>query len=150
MTTIDASQTGSARPSLGAHDPEAVFLSFNTGIARRFAAFVAPYSGQLWLALAAIVVSVGTQVAIPLVVRYAIDSSVGGSVEVLRIVLVGFAAMICVSVFSGYMESWISARLAQQVIFDMRRAMFAHLQKVSLSFMDQTHVGRVMSRLRVM
>src|SRR3546814_14306323 len=30
----------------------------------------------------------------------------------------------------------------------MRRAMFAHLQKVSLSFMDQSHVGRIMSRLQ--
>src|SRR5262249_59939678 len=32
--------------------------------------------------------------------------------------------------------------------FDMRRAMFAHLQRVSLSFMDRTEVGRLMSRLQ--
>ncbi len=30
----------------------------------------------------------------------------------------------------------------------MRRAMFEHLQKVSLSFMDRSHVGRIMSRLQ--
>jgi ATP-binding cassette subfamily B protein len=30
----------------------------------------------------------------------------------------------------------------------MRRAMFVHLQDVSLSFLDKTHVGRIMSRLQ--
>ena len=34
------------------------------------------------------------------------------------------------------------------VIFDLRRSMFAHLQDVSLSFLDKTHFGRVMSRLQ--
>ena len=34
------------------------------------------------------------------------------------------------------------------MLFDMRRAMFLHLQRVSLSFMDQTEVGRLMSRLQ--
>jgi ATP-binding cassette subfamily B protein len=34
------------------------------------------------------------------------------------------------------------------VIFDVRRAMFAHFQDVALTFMDKTHVGRIMSRLQ--
>ena len=39
-------------------------------------------------------------------------------------------------------------KVAENVLFDMRRAMFAHLQRVSLSFMDKTEVGRLMSRLQ--
>ena len=42
----------------------------------------------------------------------------------------------------------MSTRLAQKVIFDLRRAMFEHFQTISLSYMDKTHVGRVMSRLQ--
>ncbi|HKK31579.1 MAG TPA: ABC transporter ATP-binding protein, partial [Alphaproteobacteria bacterium] len=42
----------------------------------------------------------------------------------------------------------IVARTAQNLLFDLRRAMFAHLQVVSLSFMDKTEVGRLMSRLQ--
>src|SRR5690606_8988514 len=41
-----------------------------------------------------------------------------------------------------------SQRLAQRIIFDLRRDMFAHLQHVGLSFLDQTHVGRMMARLQ--
>ena len=37
---------------------------------------------------------------------------------------------------------------AENVLSDMRRAMFAHLQRVSLGFMDKTEVGRLMSRLQ--
>src|SRR6185369_17017336 len=48
----------------------------------------------------------------------------------------------------AFMDQWTTSRLAQAVIFDVRRAMFAHFQKVSLSFMDKTHVGRIMSRLQ--
>ena len=35
----------------------------------------------------------------------------------------------------------------EHVIFDLRRAMYSHLQSVSLSFMDKTETGRLMSRL---
>ena len=42
----------------------------------------------------------------------------------------------------------MSTRLAQKVIFDLRRSMFEHFQTISLSYMDKTHVGRVMSRLQ--
>jgi ATP-binding cassette subfamily B protein len=42
----------------------------------------------------------------------------------------------------------MSTRLAQKVIFDVRRAMFEHFQSVSLSYMDKTHVGRIMARLQ--
>ncbi len=49
--------------------------------------------------------------------------------------------------FFSFLQEWVAARLAQRVIFDLRRAMFAHLQNVSLSFLDQTQVGRLMARL---
>ena len=39
-------------------------------------------------------------------------------------------------------------QLMLYLLFDLRRAMYAHLQVVSLSFMDRTEVGRLMSRLQ--
>ena len=39
-------------------------------------------------------------------------------------------------------------KVAENVLSDMRRAMFGHLQRVSLGFMDKTEVGRLMSRLQ--
>ena len=56
------------------------------------------------------------------------------------------------AVLINYGASWVQetqvGQVAENVLFDMRRAMFAQLQRVSLSFMDKTEVGRLMSRLQ--
>jgi ATP-binding cassette subfamily B protein len=45
-------------------------------------------------------------------------------------------------------QETVVGEVAENVLFDMRRAMFSQLQRVSLSFMDKTEVGRLMSRLQ--
>src|SRR5690606_31644224 len=48
----------------------------------------------------------------------------------------------------SYIQESVVGKVAEHVLFDMRRAMMARLQKVSLSWMDKTEVGRLMSRLQ--
>ncbi len=121
---------------------------FDTGVVRRLFGFVRPYRRILAGALLAVALATTVQVSIPLTVRYAVDSAVGHSEFPLPAVLVGFALLIILNGVLGYLQESIAARLAQRVIFDLRRAMFAHLQDVSLSFLDQTQVGRLMARLQ--
>ncbi|MHA1159077.1 MAG: ABC transporter ATP-binding protein, partial [Alphaproteobacteria bacterium] len=49
---------------------------------------------------------------------------------------------------ASFVQETIVGKIAENVLFDIRRAMFAHLQRVALSFMDKTEVGRLMSRLQ--
>ena len=121
---------------------------FDTGVVRRLFGFVRPYRRILAGALLAVALATAVQVSIPLTVRYAVDSTVGHSEFPLYAVMAGFALLIALNGVLGYLQESISARLAQRVIFDLRRAMFAHLQDVSLSFLDQTQVGRLMARLQ--
>jgi ATP-binding cassette subfamily B multidrug efflux pump len=66
--------------------------------------------------------------------------------------LIWAVATFAIVVSINYAASWIQesqvGQVAENVLFDMRRAMFAQLQRVSLSFMDKTEVGRLMSRLQ--
>jgi len=128
---------------------EEIFGTLDAGIFRRLGAFITPYRWQLAGAIAAVVAFVLVQVSIPYAIRKAVDSAVGkpGSLS-LDAILVMFLGLIGLNAATSYLNEVSAARLAQRVIFDMRRAMFAHLQDVSLSFMDQTHVGRIMSRLQ--
>ncbi len=121
---------------------------FDSGIVRRLFGYVHPYRSTLIYALIAVALATAVQVSIPLTVRYAVDSAVGHSVLPLHVVLIGFGVLIVLNGVLGYLQESMSARLAQRVIFDLRRAMFAHLQDVSLSFLDQTQVGRLMARLQ--
>jgi len=59
-----------------------------------------------------------------------------------------FSAVITVNYFANHVQESIVGRVAGHLLFDLRRAMYAHLQYVSLSFMDKTEVGRLMSRLQ--
>ncbi len=57
-------------------------------------------------------------------------------------------AAVVVFTVASLITQWVSTKLAQAVIFDLRRAMFERFQTIALSFMDKTHVGRLMARLQ--
>lgn len=124
-----------------------VFASIDPRILRRFLGYLGPYRVRLGLVLVSVAFYTAAQVGLPLAIRAAIDSAIGRSSGSLEGALVIFAALAALNGVSGFLQDWSAARLAQQVIFDLRRNMFSHLQDVSLTFFDHTHVGRLMSRL---
>jgi len=130
-------------------DDEAVFAAIDTRIIRRFSRLLAPYRWTLIAAVASILIFVGTNVAIPAAIGVVIQNTITGQAHLPFPWLIGgFAGLILVSLVFSFLQDWLSARLAQRVIFDLRRAMFSHLQDISLSVLDQTHVGRIMARLQ--
>ncbi|MCS5574101.1 MAG: ABC transporter ATP-binding protein/permease [Pseudomonadales bacterium] len=133
------------------HDEEMFGRVFDGRVMRRFFSFVWPYQRLLALALIAVLVFVATQLTIPLVILYAIDHVIqaGAAAKVaLSSVIIFLAAVVLVNYLANYSQEALVGRIAENVVVDLRRAMFAHLQRVSLSFMDKTEVGRVMSRLQ--
>ncbi|MFT7773800.1 ABC transporter ATP-binding protein [Roseateles sp.] len=126
---------------------EQVFTRFDQRVVQRLWQFMRPYRGALWGAWLAVLLYTGVQVAIPVSVRYAVDAATGLAAVPLAWVLLGFALLVLANAGLSYLQEWLAARLAQRVIFDLRRAMFAHLQDVSLATLDRTQVGRIMSRL---
>ncbi|MEW6436556.1 MAG: ABC transporter ATP-binding protein [Pseudomonadota bacterium] len=108
-----------------------------------------PYRWDVVRVLAAVVIFVGTQVSIPLAIRYAVDDALDRNGRVpYDVIILGFLALIIVNAVSSFFQERSAAILAQRVIFDLRRAMFVHLQHVAMSFYDRTHAGRIMSRIQ--
>jgi ATP-binding cassette subfamily B multidrug efflux pump len=128
---------------------EDVFASFDPCVARRFWAFVRPYPRQIWRVAAAVAIFVASQVSIPLVIRHAADQAVTADDGFpLDIAVLGFFVLIAINAVASFLQEWTAATLAQRVIFDLRRAMFVHLQDVSSGFIENTHVGRIMARIQ--
>ena len=133
------------------HDEEMFGRAFDGRVMRRFFAFVWPYRTTLVLALLTVLVFVGTQLSIPLIILYAIDHTLSPAdiaATTLGSVVMVFASVILLNYLANYLQEILVGRVAENVIVDLRRAMFSHLQGVALSFMDKTEVGRVMSRLQ--
>jgi ATP-binding cassette subfamily B protein len=127
--------------------------AFNGQVVKRFMAFVRPYRVRLWISLAAVLVFTFSQMALPLIIRVVVDDVLlAGAGSVARGLLFGacavFAGLILVNYVANLIQESVVARVAEQVLFDLRRAMYAHLQRVALAFMDRTEVGRLMSRLQ--
>ncbi|NIU71367.1 MAG: ABC transporter ATP-binding protein, partial [Actinobacteria bacterium] len=78
------------------------------------------------------------------------DALVAGerAMALLGQVVVAFLAVVAVNYAANVAQELVVGRIAGHLLFDLRRAMYRHLQYVSLSFMDKTEVGRLMSRLQ--
>jgi ATP-binding cassette subfamily B protein len=136
------------RASLGNPEGDDIFGTFDPRVARRFLGYLKPHRRTFFTAQAAAVVAAGGLIAIPLLIGRAVDSVVKHDAARLERTLVAFAAAAAAYAVFFFVAEWLSQRLANRVIFDVRRSMFAHLQDISLSFMDKTHVGRMMARLQ--
>ncbi|MET3596318.1 MULTISPECIES: ABC transporter ATP-binding protein [Mesorhizobium] len=152
----DEKEDTSGRPAkavVGSHrDEEEVFgKAYDPRIVRRIWSFVRPYQTRIFISVAAVLVFTLTQLAIPLVIRYAIDHGMApGRLDrsVMAWATAAFSAVILMNYAASYVQESVVGKVAENVLSDLRRAMFGHLQRVSLSFMDKTEVGRLMSRLQ--
>jgi ATP-binding cassette subfamily B protein len=137
--------------SQAGRDEQIFGQAFDGRVIGRFLRFVWPRRGSLLLAMAAVVVFTLTQVAIPLVIRDVIDNALqqnAPSRELLHLAVLTFVTLVAVNYGANYLQLIVVGHTAERVLYGLRRAMYAHLQRVSLSFMDKTEVGRLMSRLQ--
>jgi ATP-binding cassette subfamily B multidrug efflux pump len=123
---------------------------FDGKVTQRIWQFVRPYKRQVAISVAAVVTYTGAQLTIPLLISYAIDYGMAPEApqSVLLKIMAIFAVSVIINFISSRVQELVTGRMAENVLFDIRRAMFGHLQRVSLSFMDKTEVGRLMSRLQ--
>jgi len=126
---------------------EEIFSRYDSRVVSRLWSYMRVHRLALIATVFTVALFTLVQVSIPVTVRYAVDSAVGNSSFSFHTVVSAFVVLIILNAVSNFFQEWIAARLAQRVIFDLRRAMFEHLQHVSLSILDRTQVGRLMSRL---
>ena len=141
------------RAVVGSHQIEEDMFGwvFERNIVLRIWEFVRPYKRQLMISIIAVLVFTGTQIAIPLIISYAIDNGLTAGTagqSALRGAMIAFAIAIGLNYGSAWVQESVVGKAAENVLFDIRTAMFSHLQDVSLTFMDKTEVGRLMSRLQ--
>ena len=115
---------------------------------RRALAYLRPYRWQLLLVVVLSLVSTGFSLAVPLLSRTLVDGAIlAGDAGALRLVVLVFAAVTLagfgLNVWSGMRYTRVSA----DVLFDMRLALYRHLQRLSPRFHARTRFGDVMSRL---
>lgn len=110
--------------------------------------YARPYRWLLWLVLATIVLSTMAGLVPPLLMRDLIDRAIpGGNLGRVTLLGLGMVAIPLANGIIGVAQRWASARAGEGIIFDLRTALFAHLQRMSLGFFTGARPGELMSRL---
>jgi ATP-binding cassette subfamily B protein len=115
---------------------------------RRIRGLFGPYRARLTGLLALIFLSAGLGVISPFLLRGVIDTAIPKHDTTLLSLLVG--GMIALSIIGGVIgvaQTWISNQVGQRVMHDLRAAVYAHLQRMSLAFFTHTRTGEVQSRI---
>ena len=107
-----------------------------------------PYRWHLAGMLALILITTGTGLLMPLILRDLIDHTIPTG-DVPRLIFLALALLLIPAVNGGVnvAQRLLNARVGEGVVYDLRVALFARLQRMSLRFFTNTKVGEMMSRL---
>jgi ATP-binding cassette subfamily B protein len=118
------------------------------GTARRILRFAAPYKRILMFFLVLVVVDAVIGAANPLLFREIINQGIvrhrSGLIVTLALIVAGLAVADAVLSLG---QRFVSARIGEGLIFDMRTKVFAHVQKMPLAFFTRTQTGALVTRL---
>ena len=146
----DALPPGAAAPPPEVSEEDMFGAGFNHEVTKRFLGFMKPYRRWVIIAISALMIFTLSQILFPLIIQKALDGQLTyfENLDSLELGVLLFAGVVVINFTSHFFSEWMVSKVAQRLLFDMRRGMFEHLQRVSLSFMDKTETGRLMSRLQ--
>jgi ATP-binding cassette subfamily B protein len=139
---------GPARLRPPADDFERVPSERRAATIRRIVAFFGPYRAQVFVVLVAIVTTSLLGIVNPYLLKLLIDNViVGGQYQDLNLYV---GLMIVIPIVSGLIgvgQSYLNNVIGQNVMQDLRNALYAHLQRLPLRFFTATRTGEIQSRL---
>ncbi|RNL79406.1 ABC transporter ATP-binding protein [Nocardioides marmorisolisilvae] len=129
-------------------DPSVVDQKLTRRTLRRVVGFSTPHRRLILAFLFFVVLDAALVVVTPLLVKHLLDDGIvardGSVVTWVALAMVGVALFDAVlGVASGY----LSSRIGENLIFDLRTQVFGHVQRMSLAFFTRTQTGALVSRL---
>ncbi len=83
-----------------------------------------------------------------LLIRVLVDQAIpDGNVSLLTLLGLGMVLVPLINALVGVAQRWFSSRVGEGIIFDLRCALYDHLQRMSLRFFTATKTGELMNRL---
>src|SRR3990170_4472009 len=130
------------------HDDEVLGKAYDSRLMRRLALYLRPYWRQVALSFVAIIVGAASQLAQPYLMKVAIDRYIAtGQLAPLDRLAALYFVILVVAFAADYLQTWTMQLTGQRLMFDLRMALYGHLQKLDLRYYDRNPVGRLMTRV---
>lgn len=135
-------------PTYITQSEEQLDKGYDPKVARGLLQFLKPYGWQMFISLIFMVIVTAAAVSGPYFVKLAIDDGIArNDLNALRNVALTYLAVAIIQLVVNIFRIRIMSRVGQHILYDVRTAMFDHLQKLSLSFYNRYSVGRVITRV---
>ena len=116
---------------------------------RRLLGYLKPYRRHLPLVVLTMLIVTGTRLAVPYLISVAIDHAILDDQNIPLLVTM------VVTIFVLYLASWGANAvriqwtnwIGQNVIYDLRHALFQNIQRLSFRFFDQRPAGSILVRV---
>tara|TARA_Y100000590_G_scaffold469906_1_gene660572 strand:+ start:6429 stop:8282 length:1854 start_codon:yes stop_codon:yes gene_type:complete len=152
---------GGMSAARGQADEEFFGSAYDQRVILRLVPYIKPYMPLVIVSLVSMLVYTFTLVAVPWLIQWGIDNPIKNGMEAfgrgesldehIRLLNILFAVFVINALTNwgtNYLQQYAMQRVGQGVLFRLRRALFGHVQKQSLSYFDNTEVGRLMSRVQ--
>jgi len=139
------------------HEEEALGKAYDSRLMKRLLGYMKPYRWRVVLALALVAVVTPLELAPPWIFKRAIDNHLVPAMEhkiaevTARTGLIWlsllYLAVLAFDFLAQYIQIRIMQRVGQQTMYDMRREIFGHLQRLPMGYFDRNPVGRLVTRV---
>ncbi|MDO9497272.1 MAG: ABC transporter ATP-binding protein [Nocardioides sp.] len=115
---------------------------------RRVFGYARPHRRLISAFLALTVVDAAMVVVMPLLVLKIVDDGIlAGDRGLVTMIALAMAGVAIFTALVAVLSGWLSSRIGEGLIYDLRTQVFAHVQRQSLAFFTRTQTGALVSRL---
>src|SRR3990172_799352 len=139
------------------HEEEALGKAYDGRLMRRLLRYLRPYRARVVAAVLLALVTGLLGAVVPYLFKVGVDSylvpGIARSIDYqtamtgLQWVAVIFLCALVLGFALSYLQMLIMQLVGQQVMYDLRREIFEHLQRLPMSFFDRNPVGRLVTRV---
>jgi ATP-binding cassette, subfamily B, bacterial len=122
------------------------------GTVKRIVRFAAPYKRLIITLLVLLAIDAALGAVTPLLIREILNKGIGskgspGHPGLVIELAVGIGVIAVFDGALGLIERYLSSRVGEGLIYDMRSKIFSHIQRMPIAFFTRTQTGALISRL---
>jgi ATP-binding cassette subfamily B protein len=131
-----------------AHEEEALGKAYDARLMRRLLGYLRPHRVRVVTAVFVLLAAAAVELVGPILTKIALDRAIPDGDAALLLLLAGalLASLLLAFVLEA-VQTIVTTWLGQHVMYDLRRQIFAHLQRLPLPYFDRNPVGRTMTRV---
>ena len=130
------------------HDEEILGKAYDGRLARRLLRYLGPYRRVVAVSVFLLLIVSGLKVVAPYLTKVAIDGPISnGDLNGLDRIALLFLLLLLVQFCFSFAQTYLMNWTGQKIMYDLRVAIFSHMERLHVGYFDKNPVGRLITRV---